>query len=101
MIPVVIFLAPRAAPPTGRVSRSGPSGGAIPPNAAAQIEDLNAQLLEMKLTVEGLEKERDFYFGKLRDIEVISQEYGSDDPDPGSFSSKVLQVLYATEVSIF
>ena len=25
-----------------------------------------SQILEMKLVVEGMEKERDFYFGKLR-----------------------------------
>ena len=34
--------------------------------AQAQIEDLNNQMMEMKLTVEGLEKERDFYFGERR-----------------------------------
>ena len=30
--------------------------------------------MDMKLTIEGLEKERDFYFGKLRDVEVLCQE---------------------------
>lgn len=44
--------------------------------------------------MEGLEKERDFYFGKLRDIEVICQE--SDDGNP--MIQKILDILYATEV---
>ena len=49
----------------------------------------------MRLSIEGLEKERDFYFGKLRDIEVVIQE-SADAADP--MASKVLEVLYATEV---
>ena len=40
---------------------------------AAQLEDLTQELIDMRLSIEGLEKERDFYFGKLRDIEVDKQ----------------------------
>ena len=52
----------------------------------------------MRTNVDGLEKERDFYFGKLRDIEVICQEEGNAGT---SLSERVLQILYATEVRCF
>ena len=87
--PAASRAAPRATGGAGRAATNGSGGmGAA---AQAQIEDLNNQMMEMKLTVEGLEKERDFYFGKwnihcnaleyinvtagkLRDVEVMCQE---------------------------
>lgn len=42
---------------------------------------------------EGLEKERDFYFAKLRDIEVLCQEH-ENQPTIKS----IMEILYATEV---
>lgn len=60
-----------------------------------KVEELTAQIMELKMSVEGLEKERDFYFGKLRDIEVMCQENDENNP----LIQKILDVLYATEVS--
>lgn len=60
----------------------------------AELIELNQQLLDMKLTVEGLEKERDFYFGKLRDIELICQE---NENENNPVVSKIMETLYATE----
>lgn len=53
--------------------------------------------MELKLTVDGLEKERDFYFSKLRDIELICQEHESEN---NPILSRIIDILYATEVSI-
>lgn len=55
------------------------------------------QLNELTVTVEGLEKERDFYFGKLRDIEVLCQEHESEEIQ---VVKQILDILYATEVGM-
>ncbi|KAM8725883.1 microtubule-associated protein RP/EB family member 3-like [Acanthopagrus latus] len=60
----------------------------------AELIELNQQLLDLKLTVEGLEKERDFYFAKLRDIELICQE---NENDNNPVLTKIMDTLYATE----
>ncbi|XP_076238332.1 microtubule-associated protein RP/EB family member 1 isoform X2 [Calliopsis andreniformis] len=72
---------------TGGVGNRGGDSG--------KIEELSAQLMELKMSLEGLEKERDFYFGKLRDIEVMCQDCDNGDPPP--IVHKILDVLYATE----
>ena len=54
------------------------------------------EMNEIKSTLDGLEKERDFYFGKLRDIEVHCQEYEAENLP---VVKKILEILYATAVS--
>jgi len=70
------------------------TGGGVSVAVQQQLEDLNAQVVEMQTTIEGLEKERDFYFGKLRDVEVMCQENEETD---GEVGKKVLDILYQTE----
>lgn len=59
-----------------------------------QIEELTAQMNDMRINFEGLEKERDFYFSKLRDIEILCQD---DEQSQSPFVQKILEILYATE----
>lgn len=62
----------------------------------------NAQLRE---TVTGLERERDFYFSKLRDIELLIQN-AADETSPefekekeqNDLIKQIQQILYSTEV---
>lgn len=71
------------------------SNGHAHANAELQQENLRMinEVNEIKSTLDGLEKERDFYFGKLRDIEVMCQEYESEDLPA---LKKILEILYAT-----
>lgn len=64
-------------------------------NVELQQENLRMinEMNEIKSTLDGLEKERDFYFGKLRDIEVHCQEYESENLP---VVKKILEILYAT-----
>ncbi|KAF3830355.1 hypothetical protein GH733_004174 [Mirounga leonina] len=51
------------------------------------------QVNVLKLTVEDLEKERDFYFGKLRNIELICQENEGEN----LVLQRTVDILYATD----
>ncbi|XP_063977492.1 microtubule-associated protein RP/EB family member 1 isoform X1 [Diachasmimorpha longicaudata] len=75
---------------TRPVAKTAPLGN----RDTGKVEELNNQNAELKLMIDGLEKERDFYFGKLRHIELMCQETEEDQP---SIVQKILDVLYATE----
>ncbi|XP_037947144.1 microtubule-associated protein RP/EB family member 1 isoform X2 [Teleopsis dalmanni] len=81
-----------AASTTGAVKKTAEQSSSI---TNQQIEELSSQVMDMRLNLEGLEKERDFYFSKLRDIEILCQE--ADEGEPHPLIQKILDILYATE----
>nr|XP_021400820.1 microtubule-associated protein RP/EB family member 3 [Lonchura striata domestica] len=80
--------------PSGILRKNSPATRNGGTEADAQILELNQQLMDLKLTVDGLEKERDFYFSKLRDIELICQEHENEN---SPIITGIVSVLYATE----
>ncbi|KAL2244250.1 microtubule-associated protein RP/EB family member 1B [Sesamum indicum] len=55
-------------------AKQGKSGGVeTGANSSVEIQALTKELTDMKLSIDLLEKERDFYFAKLRDIEILCQ----------------------------
>ncbi|KAJ1639107.1 calponin homology domain-containing protein [Pavlovales sp. CCMP2436] len=70
-----------------------PASKASVPKAAEKVAQ-QLEITELKITVDGLEKERDFYFGKLRDIEILCQ---TNEEQSLPFLQSVLAILYQTE----
>ncbi|KAI8986297.1 calponin homology domain-containing protein [Trametes punicea] len=78
----------------------GSAGSLHAGGSRAAIQNLQAQLREMNVHLEGLEKERDFYFAKLRDIEILVQQQlevlqAEDKDDP--VLRDIQKILYSTE----
>ncbi|KAG7392824.1 Microtubule-associated protein RP/EB member 1 [Phytophthora pseudosyringae] len=61
----------------------------------ATNEALTTESGELRAMVESLEKERDFYFNKLREVEIMLQ--AAEDAEANPLAQAVFKVLYATE----
>ncbi|KAG5952909.1 hypothetical protein E4U53_007604 [Claviceps sorghi] len=97
--------APRAPTSTGTARRGGSAAAAprvakaagVGPGSAALQQENNT----LKETVVGLERERDFYFSKLRDIELLIQQAVEDDPElekqEDGLVKQIQLILYSTE----
>ncbi len=90
-----------AAPRTNSRQMGGAGfGGGAGAGASGALQQKNAELTE---TVQGLERERDFYFSKLRDIELIIQQAMEAEPAMEEQEDNILKqiqtILYSTEVS--
>ncbi|KNA23510.1 hypothetical protein SOVF_024240 [Spinacia oleracea] len=66
---------------------------AVKPSSAAE-SIYEEQITELKLSVDSLEKERDFYFSKLRDIEMLCQ---TPEIENSPIVAAMQKILYATD----
>ncbi|KAG2942878.1 hypothetical protein PC119_g1249 [Phytophthora cactorum] len=95
--------------PTGNAGSTAPSEADTEAAVAAataplekELEELTAnnealtnESGELRAMVESLEKERDFYFNKLRKVEIMLQS--ADDTEANPLAQAIFKVLYATE----
>ncbi|CAA3007984.1 microtubule-associated protein RP/EB family member 1A isoform X2 [Olea europaea var. sylvestris] len=63
-------------------------------NSSVEIQALSKEMTNLKLSVDLLEKERDFYFAKLRDIEILCQ---TPELENIPMAVAVKKILYAAD----
>ncbi|GAU45264.1 hypothetical protein TSUD_132810 [Trifolium subterraneum] len=79
---------------TSGPKHSRSSGGSDEAHLAAEVQALSKQVTDLKLSVDLLEKERDFYFSKLRDIEILCQ---TSEVENEPLSVAIKKILYAAD----
>ncbi|GFR64547.1 microtubule-associated protein RP/EB family member 3-like, partial [Elysia marginata] len=83
---------PTRSPAAANNTRRSPAAANNAGGDSQVVESLNRQIEQLTVDKEGLEKERDFYFNKLREIEIICQDH-----DALGHVKEIMDVLYATE----
>lgn len=92
--PIPVHHTSPKAPVDRRLTQTTTTNGNASIQAAEQLAKLRAEIQELKGTLEAVEHERDFYYGKLRDLEVLCQK---PEEEPECDKKKILEILYATE----
>ncbi|KND05184.1 microtubule-binding protein BIM1 [Spizellomyces punctatus DAOM BR117] len=99
--------------PASKAARTVTRGGARSPAVGAgrdrtaeieaeyqkALQEMQQQIMEAKVTVEQVEKEREFYFSKLREIEIYVQQQLESHPGPETESilNYISGIMYKTE----
>ncbi|XP_055328919.1 microtubule-associated protein RP/EB family member 1-like [Paramacrobiotus metropolitanus] len=63
-----------------------------------QLETMQAELADTKVALENTTQERDFYYSKLRDIEILCVEAQKE--SAAVEGDKILQIMYAPEAGV-
>ncbi|KAK1373394.1 microtubule-associated protein RP/EB family member 1B [Heracleum sosnowskyi] len=80
-----------------KLSETKQGKATAPVNGANFVEERNSlmnEIAELKLSVDVLEKERDFYFMKLRDIEILCE---TPEVENLTMSEAIKKLLYASD----
>jgi len=89
------------APASGRAAAPKPASASVDTEKLqAEVEALRDETSDLKCTVDGLEGERDYYFRKLRDIEILCQTLEanpSEETTTEKLIADVQAILYARD----
>lgn len=77
-----------------RTTSTGAKNMKLGANTSVDMQALTKEITDLKLSVDLLEKERDFYFAKLRDVEVLCQ---TPELENLPMSVAIKKILYAAD----